>query len=564
MKASTDYTDSVLGECAINRYKRPRISCGAAVSQAFSSDGNTEMQVNLSNRYELTDKIAAVLESLRKKGVKLWMENSQLRYKAPRGVLTQEDIESLKLYRDQIAALLKQFTDAENAEPKLERRSRLDRAPLAFSQLAHWNFYRLSERPAIRQIASATRLQGQLNVNALQKSIAEVVRRHDALRTRIVVIDGVPMQEVAESGGCELEVSDLTGLPEALLETEVKRLIESYILQPIDVAVDPLFGVRLLKLRDDEHVLIMTMEHIISDMFSMNILMRETFEAYMQALKARDFSLPEIPVQFADYAVCQRNTLASWMEKHGTHWNERLAGCQPLRFPGGKSSPPAINLGWGILPVRIGMELKKELSEWSRLRRTTLVMSVFTAYVALVLRWCNASESIIRYQSDGRVSSEIQNTIGYFASALYIRTGLLEGDRFIDLLNHVIDQYCKAYEHTDFSYFSAQVSPPEITRSSGFNWLPQRSKFDSVGSEDAITCSPVNFVHPMGKNLEVDGEPSIGLLETEEGGIAGEVWFPLNRFSVETMERFGRNFLVFIQALLRQPEGRVRDILLVK
>jgi hypothetical protein len=345
---STDITDR--GRHAARQY-----TC------EFSSDGNTEIQVTLFNRHELTDNIASVLGSVRKKGVKLWVENNQLRYEAPRGALTQEDIEGLKLSRDQIVARLKKTTGTETSEPMLEPSRRIKRVPLAFSQLAHWHLHQLDERHAIRQVASATRLHGRINVKALRRGIAEVVRQHDALRTRIVVIDGIPMQEVAESVACELELCDLTGFSEGLRETEIQRLIESYILQPIDVAVDLLVGVRLLRIRDDEHVLIMAMEHMISDMFSMNILLRGVFAAYMHTLKDRDWSLPEIPFQFADYAVQQRNTHASWAKKHGTYWNDFLSGCQRLRFPNDKISPTTTEAGWGIVSVSIGIELKKEL-----------------------------------------------------------------------------------------------------------------------------------------------------------------------------------------------------------
>jgi non-ribosomal peptide synthetase component F len=191
-------------------------------------------------------------------------------------------------------------------------------------------------------------------------------------------------------------------------------------------------------------------------------------------------------------------------------------------------------------------------------------MSVFTAYVGLVLRWCNASEGVIQYVTDGRVSPKIENTIGFFASVLYLRIELLEDASFVNLMNLVTDEYCKAYEHADFSYMEAQVPPPEFARNSCFNWVPQGAKIelsDSGGSEGAITCSPLTFAHPMLKNLERDNEPVILLFDTDDE-IVGDVCFPLNRFSIDTMERFGRNLLVFIRALLRQPDDRVKDILL--
>lgn len=511
------------------------------------------------------NRITDVLGSVRKKGVRLWSENGQLHYKAPKGALTQEEIERLRISKSQIVSLLEKATDAETAEPRLGPLPRRDRAPLAFSQLAHWHLYQLSERRAIRQIASATRLRGRLDVDALQKSVAEIVRRHDALRARIVVLDGVPMQEIAGSGGYELRVDDLTALSERFREVEVKRLIEELILEPIDVAVGPLLGVRLLRLHDDEHVLILAMEHMISDAFSMGILLRDLFTAYTQALRGRAYSLPAISIQFAEYASRQRSTQRSWIEKHGTYWNEHLARCQRLRFPEDRSLQTASRLGWGTAPFQIGRSLKAELRDWCRLRRTTLVMSVFTAFVGLVLRWCNTSESVIRYQSDGRISPEIENTIGFFASVLYLRIALREDDSFVDLMNRVTEEYCKAYEHADFCYMAAQVPRPGFTRNTVFNWIPQGSKVDFSdldGSEDAFICSPIPFAHPMLKKLELDHEPGILLYDTDEE-VVGYVYFPLNRFSTDTMERFACAFLKFIEALLRRPESRVKDIILL-
>lgn len=518
--------------------------------------------MNSAESQESMERIADVLGSVRKKGVTLWSSNGQLYYKAPKGTLTQEEIEWLRVSKRQIVALLEGTPGAQTTEPRFESRPRLVRAPLASSQLAHWHLYRLGERRAIRQIASATRLRGRLDVDALRRSFAEIVRRHSTLRTRIVPLEGVPVQEISESGDSEIKIDELTVLSGNNREAEVERLIEQLILEPIDVAVGPLLGVRLLKLRDDEHVLIVAMEHMVSDEYSMNILLRDLFAAYTQALNGCAFSLPAIPVQFADYAVWHRNTQKSWIEKHGSYWNERLAGYRRLKFPEDQSLGAETRLGWGTVPLRIGKSLKAELREWSRLRRTTLVMSIFSAYVGLVLRWCEVSEAVIQYVTDGRVSPKIENTIGYFASVLYLRIGLLESDSFSDLMNRVTDEYCQAYENADFSHIAAQVPRPEFTRNAAFNWIPRGIKIDLSdlpGSEGALACSPVPFVHPMAKKLELDHEPVMLLYDTDDE-VVGGMHFPLNRFSVDTMERFGRNFTTFIYALLRQPEERVKDM----
>jgi hypothetical protein len=189
-------------------------------------------------------------------------------------------------------------------------------------------------------------------------------------------------------------------------------------------------------------------------------------------------------------------------------------------------------------------------------------MAVFTAYVGLVLRWCNSSESVVRYQSDGRVSPDIQNTVGFFASSLYVRATLLEEDRFLDLMDSVTRAYCTACEHADFSYVAAQEPRTDITRTCLFNWIPQKATIDCSDtevSEYALTYSQIRFEHPLLKNLELDMDPSVVLCDTQEE-IIGDVHFPLSRFSTDTMERFARCFLLFLETLIRQPEQRVKAV----
>lgn len=508
--------------------------------------------------------IADVVGYVRKKGVRLWSEKGELHYKAPKGVLTGEEIGRLRECRGQIVAFLETSPCEEFIESGLEPRLKLDSAPLTFSQLAHWNLHHLSERPSVRQLASATRLCGNLNIDVLRASLAEMVRRHEALRTRIVVVDGIPMQKIALTGNTELELHDLTAFPVSIREDEVKRLIDRLILKPIHVDVGPLFGLKLIKVRDDEHVLAVAMEHMISDAFSMQILLRDLFTVYLQALKGSATSLPEISVQFAEYAIRQRDTHDSWIYHHGEYWNGRLAGCRRLRFPQDHISETDDRLGWGTVPLKIGAGLKAELQECCRLRRTTLVMSVFTAYVALVLRWCNSSDMVIRYQTDGRGNPRVMSTIGYFASVLHLRMRLLDGDNFIDLLSRVTEEYCKAYEHADFSYIDAQTPQPEFVKNASFNWVPLTPKSDIFqldGSSGALTFSRMHFVNPVVKNYERDSEPVLLFHETETE-IDGGVHFPLNLFTSEIIDRFGRNFMMFIVKFLRQPDECVKGILL--
>ena len=509
------------------------------------------------------DRIADVLDSVRRKGVRIWTEQGQLRYQAPKGALTPQEVDRLRQARSQIVALLETTPNPDDRRRSLADRARSGRGPLAFSQQMYWNMFQLGERGARRQVASATRLSGPLRVEAFRASIAEAIRRHDALRTRIVVSDETPAQEIADSVSWRLKADDLSPLTESRREREVQRLIETDILEPIDLAVDPLFGVRLIKLREEEHVLVIVLEHIISDALSLQILLGEILKGYAQIERGQALSLPEIALQFADYAARQRQTHDAWLQKHSAYWDRRLEACQRLRFPETEAIDSGSCVGWGTVPIRIDGELKRELQAWCRSRRNTLVMSVLTVYVALVLRWCNASAALFQYEFEGRVTPAVANTIGYFASALYLRVGLLRQDSFIDLLSRVTAEYCRAYEHADLSWMASQMPRPQFARNTVFNWVPQATPIDPSGRTPSqrhpLTWHPVPFDHPVARTLDVDNEPSMLLFDMDDG-IVGGMYFPRKRFAPQTMERFTHNFLALLKALLREPATPVMDV----
>lgn len=514
-------------------------------------------------RHARTQGIANGMESFNKKGILLWLENGQLHYKAPKGALTPEEIAELRARKDEIIALLTERGHENEIESTPVVDTRLHKAPLTFSQLARWNSLRQERRPFTRSLASAMRLYGPLDIDSFRKAFAEIVRRHDALRTQIVVSNGMVMQEISTTSVSELNVCDLSKAPEEALETEVNRLIELHMLKPCDPAKDPLLEASLITIHDREHVLILALEHIISDAASLSILIRELSAAYFDALEGRPFSLPRIDIQFPDYAAWQRNEETSRVEQHGAYWLKHLAGCRRLRFPLDDTLSPLGRSGWGTVPVCIGRELRDELQRWCRSNQTTLTMCVFAAYVVFVLRWCDASEAVFPYQTDGRVSGKIDNTIGYFAAVLYLRIALKDDDSFLDLLQRVTEEYCKAYDHADLSYIDAQIPQPDFTLNSGFNWVPDEARFQSTSSSrsnDTVTSVLIPDRYPVAfANLEFDCEPCILLTDLRDE-VTGTVSFPLSRFSAETMTRFSRSLLKLIAALISQPTACAKSI----
>lgn len=520
------------------------------------------MSVVPDQEWQLRSSIAELLGRAQSKGVQLWSDKGELRYRAPKGALTAAELEQLKACRREMVAFLELVGNHQPAEPQLEPRRWIGRIPLTFPQLSYWRDARLHERPTVRQLASALRLRGSVQAPLLQQSLDRLVARHEALRTRIVAVDGLPMQVVDAHGACALDVRDLTGLAQPAQEAEVLRQIDELILEPIQLSVGPLLGVRLLRLGSSQHVLIVVMEHMISDAFSLNLLLSELLHIYARALRQQEPQLPTVEIQFCDYAVWRSRSHPYWLQKHGRYWQERLAGGERVRFPDGLIDGVAGVRGWGTVPVKIGKEQRRRLQEWCRAQRTTLVVSVFTVFVAVVLRWCRARSIVMRYQTDGRTHPDVRTTIGYFAFILHLRLDLQPSDSFIDLLGKITREYCNAYDHADFGYVDSQQPRPAFVGNSAFNWVPCESTASSDSdstTSGSLEASPIVFAHPVLRIYERDGEPSMLLYDMEDE-IVGGVNFSLARFSRENVERFVSSFFVFLDVLLSRPEQRIHEV----
>lgn len=506
------------------------------------------------------DLITEVLARVGRKGVKLWVKNGQLHYRAAKGSLDNDEIETLRSYKDQIVSMLERAANSSLAESTVSFSSP-DITALSFSQEAHWHRYKLQDQHCFRTIASATRMIGCLNFDLFRDSMAEVVRRHPGLRTRIVVRDGTPMQQVSESADFKFKMQDLRMLPTLTLELEVKRLIEELILTPIRVSEDPLWEAHLLKLRDQEHVLIVVMEHIISDMLSVQILLRDIFSTYTQRSWGHPVTLPAIPMQFTEYAERQRKALDSPGAPR-SYWTTRLSGCPRVRFPHDRELLADVQHGWDHVNITITSQRRDSLSTWSRFMKTTLAMAVFTVYAALISRWCEVSDVVIHYVTDGRSSEKVRHTIGYFAKLLPIRVELDCTDTFVTLLKRITMEYYKAYEQADFYHLDAQLPAPDFALNSNFNWITQRNWDPTEGGvlETDLRCSPIVFEPPIPETAEVDVEPFL-LLYDSGREVTGGIYFPKKRFSLIRMQRFASNFSKFMEALLEKPDRPICDVI---
>lgn len=489
------------------------------------------------------------LQVLRAEGAKFWIEDGALRYRVPKGRLSRNEIAALCRADQTVLSLLFQQGGV-RPEPRLLQRSDQTRAPLGFSQLAHWNIEGAADHRPIRQVASATNLRGPLDTGALNEALSVVVSRHGALRTRIVVRDREPVQEVSEHRAAKLPVVHLTPHKR---ELEIQRQITSAIVDAVDYAEDPLCVAVLLNLGPEENVLILAMEHIVSDGASLSIVFNELLTAHAQLVQGSRILLPPVRMQLADYAIWQRTELNLWLENRSSEWAAR----RRIEFPEDPNNEGTD--GWGVVRFAIDARTRRLLHDWARRQGTSPVMTVLTAYIALVLRWCETWETAVQFISDGRMSSLLENTVGDITFPLFLPIRCEGHATFVGLLELITQQYCVACEKPDFFYGFVQKPVPEWVRNTCFNWLPERSRSDDRGLTTSLSCVNMTFEHPALETFDWDGEPGVTFWETAND-VIGEMSFPRRRFSYPTMRRFTANFQMFLDTLLATPAKRIRDV----
>jgi amino acid adenylation domain-containing protein len=342
-------------------------------------------------------------------------------------------------------------------------RAHRDGAPLSFAQERLWFIDRLEPGSATYNIPAALRLTGALDVVALERALGEIVRRHEALRTVFSEVDGLPVQVISPFGGFALPVEDLSGLGEADREAAAGRRTSEEARRGFDLSAGPLFRASLLRLGAEDHVLLITMHHIVSDGWSGGVLFREMWALYEAYRAGRESPLPELPVQYADYAVWQREQLAGEaLERHLSYWRERLAGApELLELPTDHPRPAVQTFRGATVPVELSPELLERLQALGRSEGATLYMTVLAAFQVLLSKYSGSDDIVVGSPIAGRTRKEIKELIGLFVNTLVLRTDLSGDPSFREVLRRAREATLGAYEHQEmpFEKLVAELKP---------------------------------------------------------------------------------------------------------
>lgn len=492
---------------------------------------------------------------LQEKGVRLWIENGALRFRAPKGVMTADDIVLLRQLAIAHLPLPSLREDANPLQPHVTGEAHPQLAPLSFNQLAHRQLRGPSARyRPQRQIISLTLIRGEMSEICMQEALALVAQRHHGLRTQIVAASGEAMQQVVRRDSCSLAVMDLADMPLHARHKEVRREITFAMDAELGYA---LFRPSLLRLGKTERILILAMDHMISDGASRSILENEVFSAYEELVTGRDVSLPPVQMQSSDYAIWQRTALAGYLSAH----DFAPSAWVRTHFPADMRDQA--QRGWAQIRFTLDLKIRGGLENLARRSGTTLVMVVLAAYAAFAMRWCNVSDMLVQVMSHGRTNRQIENTIGYVAHPLYLHVCTGRKSTFTELLQLVTAEFCRACERPDF-YYSYTLSPrPEFTRNTLFNWVPSGKRAmaaNSLAANDSIVRSPVDHDDSAAlAELNLDAEPAIAFHDSG-GEINGILAFAQGRFTPSAMTRFTIAFKGLLEAVSASPRWRFQDI----
>jgi hypothetical protein len=376
--------------------------------------------------------------------------------------------------------LLESRLKGEATETRRAHQRLIGEAPASFAQERFWFLDRIGQGGVAYHQRVVIRLLGSLDVAALERALAEIVRRHDALRTTFREVDGVLTQVIAAGRAFELPLDILS--PAA--EGNCAERVAAETAHPFDLEEGPLFRARLLRSTAEDHVLIVCVHHIVSDAWSLGILKREMWVLYRACLAGRESPLPEPAVQYVDHAVRQRSDArGARLARDLAYWRAQLAGAPALLpLPTDRPRPATPSLQGGRVHLTVPPAVVEGLRHAGRQADATLFMVVLAAFNVLLCKFSGCEDVVVGSPVAGRTRHDVQNVIGLFMNTLVLRTDVSGDPTFRELLARVRELVLGAYDHQDvpFEQLVADIQPERsLNRSALFQVLFQMQTADA-------------------------------------------------------------------------------------
>ena len=433
-------------------------------------------------------------------------------------------------------------------------------APLSHAQQRLWFLDQLEPGGAAYNIAAGIRLSGRLDLAVLERSLNEVVRRHEALRTTFGTSDGQPVQVVSEELEPWTSVVDLRGLPGAARDLEVGRQAVDEAARGFDLRTGPLLRARVLGLADGDHVVLLTMHHIVSDGWSMGVLIREVSALYQAFAAGAPSPLPEPPLQYPDFAYWQRQWLqGEVLAAQMSYWRERLRGCTPvLSLPADRDRPAVRTSRGAVEPFTVPGPVKDGLLRLARREGATLHMVLLAAFHALLGRYAGENDVLVGTPNAGRSRRELEGLIGFFVNTLVIRADLSGNPTVADLVRRVREVTLGAFAHPDVP-FERLVDELQPQRSLSHHplfqvWFVLQNETRRELRLPELTIRPLEAERSVAKF-----DLTLAMRE-EAAELPGELEYSTDLFLPQTIRRMAGHLGRLLAGMAEEPEARVMEL----
>ncbi|ONI88959.1 non-ribosomal peptide synthetase [Actinosynnema sp. ALI-1.44] len=431
---------------------------------------------------------------------------------------------------------------AREATAAIPVRSRDDVLPLSYAQQRLWFLHEFAPDSTEYVTPLAVRLRGELDREALSRALNRLVDRHESLRTTFESVDGKGVQVVHGHGNTPLPVADVSDAEQALAE-------ESH--RPFDLTTGPLLRARLLRVAPDEHVLGLIMHHIVTDGWSGGVLIRDLAELYRAELTESPADLPDLPIQYADFAAWQREQDSSG---HLDYWRARLDGVVPVELPTDRPRPPVHTDNGDIVEFGVSRQTADSL----KMPDTTLFMALVAACQLVLRRWSGQDDIAVGTVTSGRLRAELEQLVGFFVNTLVLRSTVDGAGSFASLLAQVRETVLEAFAHEDvpFEHVVDAVQPDRDTSRTPLFQVMVVLQNTPEGAVDmpGLTAEDVDL--PV---VTASFDITCEFRETSDG-LHGVVTYNTDLFDESTIRRFTEHLTMVLEAVAVQPDRPLDEI----
>jgi amino acid adenylation domain-containing protein len=456
-------------------------------------------------------------------------------------------------------ALLRERGISKAAGEKISKRNANRDIPLSFAQQRLWFINQLEPESAAYNVPAGIRLEGKLDVKALERSLQEIVRRHEVLRTTFRSDRGEPAQVIGEDWRVTLPVEDLSELAAGEGMKLAKRLVGEEAKRQFDLIRGPLARYKLLRLTEHDHVLVIVMHHIVCDHWSIGVMVRELSALYEAYSRGESSPLAELEVQYADFAVWQREWVTGpLLEKQLAYWKHQLAGMRTLNLPTDHSRSAAVTDQAAVVPFALSADTTSRLISLSRIEGATLFMTLLAGFQLLLSRYCGQEDVAVGTVIANRRRAQTEGLIGFFANTLVMRTDLSGDPSFTELLGRVREVTLGAYAHQDlpFERLVEELAPRrDLSRTPLF----QVSLVLQNTPQENLRLGNLSLQKVVPEPGQAKFDVTLAL-EESPGGVTGSMEYASELFDAGTIERMKGHLSIILERVASNPDESILEI----